>query len=160
MDQQVYTIGDKEYTREELLEFGKEHYPKFYWIYRGVGIGLMFVGIISALCFLIPSLIYKDIDLTVYYAGMITFFIVALIGATLFAVSFVKRPDADYINHAIRYYEKVNAKQIKSEEKQKIRTTKKENGEVDLLLKYKELLDSGVITQEEFDKKKKEILGD
>ncbi len=160
MDQQVYTIGDKEYTREELLKFGKEHYPKFYWIYRGVGIGLMFVGIISALCFLIPSLIYKDIDLAVYYAGMITFFIVALIGAILFAVSFVKRPDADYINHAIRYYEKVNTKQIKSEEKQKIRTTKKENGEVDLLLKYKELLDSGVITQEEFDKKKKEILGD
>ena len=160
MDQQVYTIGDKEYTREELLKFGKEHYPKFYWIYRGVGIGLMFVGIISALCFLIPSLIYKDIDLTVYYAGMITFFIVALSGAILFAVSFAKRPDADYINHAIRYYEKVNAKQIKSEEKQKIRTTKKENGEVDLLLKYKELLDSGVITQEEFDKKKKEILSD
>ena len=160
MDQQVYTIGDKEYTREELLEFGKEHYPKFYWIYRGVGIGLMFVGIISALCFLIPSLTYKDIDLAVYYAGMITFFIVALIGAILFAVSFTKRPDADYINHAIRYYEKVNTKQIKSEEKQKIRTTKKENGEVDLLLKYKELLDSGVITQEEFDKKKKEILGD
>ena len=30
---------------------------------------------------------------------------------------------------------------------------------IDLLVKYKELLDNGTISQEEFDKKKKEILG-
>ena len=37
-----YTIGEKEYSREELLAFGKAHYPKFYWIYRGLGLGLLF----------------------------------------------------------------------------------------------------------------------
>ena len=120
----------------------------------------MFVGIISALCFLIPVLIYKDIDLVAYYAGMITFFVIAFIVAILFAVSFITRADEEYINHAIRYYQKLNAKQIKREENIKIKTTKKENNEVDLLLKYKDLLDRGVITQEEFDKKKKEFLGD
>ncbi len=33
-----------------------------------------------------------------------------------------------------------------------------ENEKVDLILKYKKMLDEGVITQEEFDKKKKELL--
>ena len=42
------TIGEKEYSREELLFFGKSQYPKFYWIKRGIGIFLMFVGFLSA----------------------------------------------------------------------------------------------------------------
>ena len=38
--EEKYTIGEKEYTKEELLAFGKQHYPKFYMIKRGVGIGV------------------------------------------------------------------------------------------------------------------------
>ena len=38
------------------------------------------------------------------------------------------------------------------------KTTLSENEKIDLILKYKEMLDDGVITQEEFDKKKKELL--
>lgn len=38
------------------------------------------------------------------------------------------------------------------------KTTLSENEKVDLILKYKKLLDDGVITQEEFDKKKRELL--
>lgn len=37
-------------------------------------------------------------------------------------------------------------------------TTQQQFNEADTLLKYKELLDSGAITQEEFDAKKKELL--
>ena len=35
----------------------------------------------------------------------------------------------------------------------------KEQETIDMLKKYKELLDSGAITEEEFDAKKKELLG-
>ena len=34
-------IGDKEYTRQQLLDYGIAHYPKFYWIPRGIGIASM-----------------------------------------------------------------------------------------------------------------------
>lgn len=50
----------------------------------------------------------------------------------------------------------------KKEEKQEIETKTQnydEESKIALLTKYKELLDAGVITQEEFDIKKKEILG-
>lgn len=43
--------------------------------------------------------------------------------------------------------------------KEEIKDKSKEIVDYDLLVKYKELLDSGVITQEEFEKKKKDILG-
>ncbi len=36
------TIGEKEYTRQQLLDYGKAHYPKYYWIPRGIGIANMF----------------------------------------------------------------------------------------------------------------------
>lgn len=40
-----------------------------------------------------------------------------------------------------------------------IQPTSSEASSADEIMKFKELLDSGVITQEEFDAKKKEILG-
>ena len=54
-----YTIGEKEYSREELLAFGKAHYPKFYWIYRGLGLGLLFFGISYALTYLLVAILLK-----------------------------------------------------------------------------------------------------
>jgi len=46
-------------------------------------------------------------------------------------------------------------------ERQKGKTTivSEKSDSVDEIKKYKELLDSGIITQEEFDAKKKELLG-
>jgi len=35
--QQTYVINDKTYSKEQLIAFGKEHYPKFYWIPRVLG---------------------------------------------------------------------------------------------------------------------------
>ena len=45
------------------------------------------------------------------------------------------------------------------EKPQQIINNIKETSNADELKKYKELIDSGVITQEEFDAKKKELLG-
>lgn len=67
----------------------------------------------------------------------------------------------------IRFMYLANAKKIHNIlsdiiiERQKItaKTPTIDNSEADELKKYKELLDSGVITQEEFDAKKKQLLG-
>ncbi len=48
--------------------------------------------------------------------------------------------------------------QVAKEERQTERETKADNS-VEEILKYKQLLDSGILTQEEFDAKKKQILG-
>ena len=167
--QDKYLIGDKEYSKEELLEFGKQHYPKFYWIYRGVGIGLMFTGVVTALIYLAIALALNTpsgsaFDFNVYYyVIMIVFALIAIAGAILFAISFKKRPDADYIKHAIDYYTKLDANQKAREAKIQRRdervARKEEEKDISQLLKYKELLDAGIITQDEFDAKKKELLG-
>ena len=49
-------------------------------------------------------------------------------------------------------------KDVFAAEPRPIQTSPSESEKIDLLLKYKSLLDSGVITQEEFDKKKEELL--
>lgn len=167
--QDKYLIGAKEYSKEELLEFGKQHYPKFYWIYRGTGIGLMFIGVMMALIYLAVLLAVRspsgnDTDFSaIYYTFMIISALIAVGGAILFAISFKKKPDADYIKHAIDYYTKLDANQKAREAKIQRRdekvARKEEDKDISQLLKYKELLDAGIITQDEFDAKKKELLG-
>ena len=48
---------------------------------------------------------------------------------------------------------------IKDDESTKILYTTEQMSNADELKKFKELLDSGIITQEEFDTKKKQLLG-
>lgn len=167
MSNNKITIGDKEYTREELLEFGKQHYPKFYWITRGAGIGLMLIGVVSALVYVSIFLTFGSTDrgtpvLSMFYLITIPFAFMALIGVVLFGISFRKRPDEDYIKHAVDYYTKLNANRVARESKIKAReekvARKEEQKDISQLIKYKELLDAGIITQEEFDKKKQEYL--
>ena len=164
------TIGNKEYTREELLEFGKRHYPKFYWITRGAGIGLMFIGILTALIFVttlfgvygfMPPMDGEQSDSSwfAYYAVTIPSAFIALVGIVLFGISFIKKPDEAYIKHAVDYYTKLDANRRAREARNKVSEEKPANQkDVSQLLKYKELLDAGIITQEEFDIKKKELL--
>ena len=161
-----YVIGEKEYTREELLAFGKQHYPKFYWIYRGICIGLMFIGVFMALLYLVIGASmdssFEGSEVSAFYAITIPFFIMAVVGGIFFAVSFKKEPDEKYIKHAIDYYTKADAN-AKAREARLQRNHAKaerteENKDITQLLKYKELLDAGIITQEEFDAKKEELL--
>ena len=71
-------------------------------------------------------------------------------------------PDENYIKHAIDYYTKADAnakaREARLQRNQANATRKEENKDISQLLKYKELLDAGIITQEEFDAKKKELL--
>ena len=158
-----YIIGEKEYTRQELLTFGKQHYPKFYWIPRGVGLGLIASAISSGVIYAAIALTVHNETLSLYFWGVvIACLIVMLAGAICFAISFRKQPDEAYIQHAYAYYEKVyaneKARQARLEARQAKIARKQENKDVSQLIKYKELLDKGIITQEEYDQKKKELL--
>ena len=148
-----FSLNGKVYTREELIEIGREHYPKFYWISRGIGIGLMFIGILCALIFLIScsTVGFENITSYGYFITMGGFLLIALVGVFLFGLSFRKIPDDVCIDYAKAYLTRVN-KQSEAIAK------KEEKDNIEQLLNYKKLLDAGVITQEEFDKKKKELL--
>ena len=160
MENSIYVIGDKEYSREELLTFGKRHYPKFYWISRGIGIGFMFIGFILGLIFLLVGIIrmLNNAELWeqwIYYGNAIWTLLMGLAGVIVFAISFKPLPDEAYIKHAVDYYTKLDLRN----KKRAARTAQKEEKkDLNQLIKYKELLDKGVITQEEYDAKKKELL--
>ena len=154
-----YTIGDRQYSRDELLIFGRQHYPKFYWIKRGIGIGFLFIGLLSCLIILVAVLSVgfpKDPAAVGSVIGGLVFCgSLAIVGAVLFSVSFIKLPDESYIKHAIDYYTRLYRQNQQRQTKVAARSG---NVTADQLLKFKELLDAGAITQEEYDAKKKELL--
>lgn len=163
---QKYTYCGREMTAEELLEFGKAHYPKFYWIKRGVGIGIMSsFGIAAILLALFAKTYYEwyqsnHDEFFLFYSqgelvGAVVCGLLAVVGLILFSLSFIPLPDEKYIKHAIDYYTKLEARNSRNQARQ---DAKQEKEDVSTLLKYKQLLDAGVITQEEFDAKKKEII--
>ena len=86
-------IGDKEYSREDLLIFGMQHYPKFYWIYRGVGLGFLLMGLLFVMIG-IPMAIAKIQYYWIYFVACAPFFIISLV---LILISFKKQPDENYI---------------------------------------------------------------
>ena len=160
-----YEIGGQVYTRQELLAFGKRHYPKFYWIKRGIGIGLMASFGLSALILLLCGLAmsnlaesgdeYMEIAAQTYYGSAAVCSIGLIVGIVLFAVSFNPLPDESYIKHAIDYYTKQAANNQRVEARQ---VSRQERQEMETLARYKRLLDSGAISQEEYEAKKKELL--
>ena len=158
-EQPYYIIGDKQYSRDELLIFGRQHYPKFYWIKRGICIGLLSTGLLWLLIMLIcliPSGYPRfEGDLAVYISLFVTPSIFAIVGVVLFSISFISLPEESYIKHAYDYYTKLNRRMAQRDNRVNQR---QDNRNLDQLMKYKELLDKGVITQEEFDAKKKELL--
>ena len=154
-DNGSYVIGNKEYTNQELLLIGREYYPKKFWIKRGIGLGLMLIGILCViplpfLFYFDPSsfpggevvLLYYKIALSVSAAACFIPGVVATI------LSFIPEKDITYITYAKRYLLKAYNQEIKNEDRSKFNQLKK----------YKKLLDAGVISQEEFDTKKKEYL--
>ena len=163
-----YIIGGKEYTREELLEFGKKRYPKFYWIKRGIGIGLMAIFGISAISFLIIAIsLYGHTEDSddwlklgeyIFRTSTISACVCGLLfigGLALFIVSFVENNDDGYIKRAVNYYKRQAANEAyrKAEE-----VAKQEEDEINALIKYKRQRDAGEISQEEYEAKKNVLL--
>ena len=94
---------------------------------------------------------------TYFWFLIVCFGLLGIGGLISYLISFKKQPDENYIKHAVDYYTRVDLN-IKAREKRL--AERKEKQEVAQLLKYKKLRDSGVITEEEYENKKKEILGE
>ena len=168
MENDRYVIGDQEYTREQLISYGEAHYPKFYWIPRGIGIALMVSGLFVSGSYAIMGLAvsneeyWGDSGMNLYIFALIMFVIIFGGGCIPFGLSFRKQTDENYIIHAVkcleRQYRNTQARENRLEQKHERIEVKTQDKNVDRLLKYKQLLDEGIITQEEFDKKKQELL--
>ena len=169
------TIGDKEYTRQQLLDYGRAHYPRTYWIKRGIGIGLMASGFLVFLISLIGIAsinalakeyntdLSGDPSMVKMYVYLCASLVDAIIGIVLFCMSFAKKSDEEYITHAERILTKqaamkIGYEQISKANVQQAQAIEENNSKIEELAKYKRLLDEGLITQEVYDAKKKELL--
>ena len=167
MGQQSYTVGDRVYSREQLIAFGKEHYPKFYWISRGVGIFLMFLGLIvmAILGFVLLILNFAGViedpefPVWVFFIPLGVFGSIFLAGLICFILSFVGRTEEKYINHAFAYLTKYDLK-INKDNNPNPQVLEKalSNDDKEKLARYERLLKGGVISQEEYEQKVNEIM--
>ena len=105
----TYQYGDKEYTRQQVIDYGRAHYPKLYWIKRGIGIAsLASAALLLILIFVIgeitirevgreyANLYYGDARMIAYYIGIT---LDALIGIGLIISSFAKPTDEQCFIH-------------------------------------------------------------
>ena len=157
-DNNIFVFGDKEYTREELIQIGKEHRSKKYWTTRAVGLGLILLGFSNLLSYVINGVIYLCLKNPAFaVVGIVylviagIFFMMMVAGLIVVLISFKRRPDDEYIKNAKVYLTKVAARDKRV-------AAKKEANNIKMMMRYKKLLDTGVITQEEYDAKKKEYL--
>lgn len=166
MKQQTYTVNDREYGREQLIAFGKEHYPKLYWIPRLVGIILLIVGLLVLalvggvmLILNAVGVFTEDFPIWVFYIPIGFFGGITLGGIICIVVSHLGRNDQTYIDHALAYLTKVEVKNNVPPEMKKVDPLLNQE-DIERLQRNERLLKGGVITQEEYDRRRKEILGE
>ena len=177
------TIGDKEYTKKQLLEYGKATYPKFYWIPRGIGLGFVIIGTL-ALLITLALMAYLQVTIDEYnesiqhyqyihvepetmpaqmYFYVVIYAIMIIAGIILLVVSTINKPEQAYIDHAYRRLTNIarnqEMKEAYKEKPEQERTTNvEEDPKIEELKKYKRLLDEGLITQEVYNAKQEEYL--
>lgn len=105
----TYQYGDKEYTRQQVIDYGRENYPKLYWIKRGIGIGaIASATLIPIVVFAMGAVLEKEIgseNMYLYYQDprMIIYIaasiITAVIGIGLIISSFAKPTDEQCFIH-------------------------------------------------------------
>ena len=105
----TYQFGDKEYTRQQIIDYGREHYPKLYWIKRGIGIGaIASATLVVLVVFLVGAFLQKEIgseNMYLYYQDprMVVYYIssvlLAIVGVGLIVASFAKPTDEQCFIH-------------------------------------------------------------
>ena len=167
-------IGDREYTKQQLLDYGRTHYPKLYWIPRGIGLAQVVIGVLVLLVSILGITSLNDlaeqynttVDTTKYQMYLVASIIDIIIGIVLICISCVKKTDDVYISHAIRRLsEEAARKNLQRElysaslnqEAAPVPTKDEENEKrLHELDQYKRLLADGLITREVYDLKEKE----
>ena len=105
----TYQYGDKEYTRQQVIDYGRAHYPKLYWIPRGIGISALAASLLIAVIMLIGAgLIVREVGeeyLDMYFSDprmvveIATSVILAIAGIIAIIASFVKPNDEKCFIH-------------------------------------------------------------
>ena len=161
----VITYGETTYSKEQLIAFGKEHYPRFYLIPRFVGIILLSVALLVTSLLGLVMLILKltgvfddpNFPIWVFFIPLGLFILLGISGIICIVVSFIKKSDEKYINHALAYLTKRDILLANKSEKEKEEMLLSKQDK-ETLERYNRLLKGGVISQEEYDKKKEELL--
>lgn len=162
MKQEFYTVNDKQYNREQLIEFGKEIHPRLYWVARVLGLifllsGLFVMGLIGITMLILHLTgVFSEPDFPIwaFFIPLGVFGLYTLVGLLLFIFSFVGHTEERYIKYAIRYLNK-HRKTLCNSDQERLLSPR----DVRTLERYDRLLKGGAISQEEYDRKKKEILG-
>lgn len=161
----AYTVGEKEYSREQLIAFGKSHYPKLYWIPRVLGfifafVALLILGALGLIYIILDKAgaIDADFPTWIFFIPGGVFGMFFLAGLVLIVVSCIGRSEQKYIDHALNYLTKHELNNEATPEKQKSNRILDQQ-DMERLARYERLLKGGVITQEEYDRRKAEILG-
>ena len=163
--QDTYTVNGKEYSKEQLIAIGKKQYPKLYWIPRIIGIILLIVALLVLGMLGLVMLILKftgvfdtpDFPIWVFFIPIGLFGGIGIGGIICIVVSCLGRSKQTYIDHALVYLSKEPVTTVDNEKGQVERVLSERD--VETLARYKRLLKGGVITQEEYDRRRKEILG-
>lgn len=105
----TYQYGDKEYTRQQVIDYGREHYPKLYWIPRGIGISALAASLLLVVIMLMGAgLIVREVGeeyLDAYFSDprmvveIATTVILAIAGIIAIIASFVKPNDEKCFIH-------------------------------------------------------------
>ncbi|MBR1890934.1 MAG: SHOCT domain-containing protein [Clostridia bacterium] len=118
---------------------------------RGFSIAFMTVGLIFSVVYMVLGIIYSNIFRTaynypysksfiVYTKAWIPFVLCLIIYVTYFILKGILKDKATVVDEIVKD------------------ASSDENHEIETLIKYKDLLDKGIITEEEFAKKKRKIL--
>lgn len=164
----TYRVGNKEYTKEQLVALGKLKYPKLYWIPRVLGIIFLLVSILVCLLLLGVILILNAVGVFddpefpkwVFAIPFGLFGGIGVGGIICIVVSCLGRSKQTYIDHALAYLTKVEINTVNSkDDEQKVERILSEE-ENERLKRNERLLKGGVISEEEYEKRRKEILGE
>ena len=158
LDNKQFVVDDKAYSEDELYQIGKLHFPKRYWIKRGTGLALWYVALNYGI----------STPFSIYYAlkwggaaaiiGVILIllpFVALLVAGTIvFALSFKPEAREVYVEYAKKYLTNIDLR-TKARASRAERNRQAYN--LKMRVRYKKLLDKGVISQEEYESKIKEF---
>ena len=160
----TYIVGDKTYSKEQLIAFGKEHYPKFYWITRGIGIfflliSLLVCGMIGITMIILNAtgVIDEEFPIWAFFIPLGVFGSFGVAGIICIIVSCTGRTEQKYLDHALAYLTKRSLKSPQKSNESDVDPLLS-NRDIETLNRYDRLLKGGVITKEEYDAKRNEIL--
>ena len=115
--EQQYTFGDKTYTKRQVIEYGRSHYPKFYWIKRGIGLGLLGLSLLLFMIFgILFGYVYDhNIELPITF-NLVFYSVFALLcfiaGIVLIILSCNKPSDEDCFIHGKKWLAKIESLKV------------------------------------------------